>query len=72
MLALVGSGVLLGLAAAFGLSRLITSLLYGITPNDPTTIVAAAGLLCFVALLAGYVPARRATRVNPTMALRYE
>jgi len=72
VLLLVGVGVALGLVGAFAVSRLVTSQLYGITPNDPVTIVAAAGLLAGVALLAGYIPARRATRVNPTMALRYE
>jgi predicted permease len=72
VLLLVGGGVVLGLIGAFGVSRLVTSQLYGITPNDPVTIAAAAGILAVVALLAGYIPARRATRVNPTMALRYE
>jgi predicted permease len=72
VLLLVGGGVVLGLIGAFGVSRLVTSQLYGITPNDPVTIAAAAGTLAVVALLAGYIPARRATRVNPTMALRYE
>jgi ABC-type antimicrobial peptide transport system permease subunit len=72
VLLLVSGGIGLGLAAAFGLSRLITTQLYGITPNDPATIAGAAALLGLVALLAGYIPARRATRVNPTMALRYE
>ena len=72
VLMLVGSGIALGLIAAFGASRLVTSQLYGITPNDPITIAGAAAILAIVALLAGYIPARRATRVNPTLALRYE
>ncbi len=69
---LVGSGLVLGLAAAWGLNRLVGSQLYGVTANDPMTIAAAAAVLSAVALLAGYVPARRATRVNPVLALRYE
>ena len=58
--------------AAWGLGRLIGSQLYGVTAGDPVTIAGAAGLLLAVALLAGYLPARRATRVNPVLALRYE
>jgi len=69
---LVGTGVMIGLVAALALSRLVQSQLYGITPHDPVTIVAAALALAAVALLAGYIPARRATRVNPVLALRYE
>ena len=72
VLVLVGSGIVLGLVAAWGLSRVVSSQLYGMTANDPVTIVGAAALLGAVALLAGYIPARRATRVNPVLALRYE
>jgi predicted permease len=72
VLVLVGSGIVLGLAASWALGRLIASQLYGVTASDPQTIAAAAGLLLVVALLAGYLPARRATRVNPVLALRYE
>jgi ABC-type antimicrobial peptide transport system permease subunit len=72
VLGLVGSGILLGLLAAWGLGRLISSQLYGVTTGDPVTIAGAVGLLLVVALLAGYLPARRATRVNPVLALRYE
>ena len=72
VLALVGTGIVLGLVAAWGLGRLISSQLYGVTASDPLTIAGAAGLLLFVALLAGYLPARRATRINPVLALRYE
>jgi predicted permease len=72
VLGLVGSGLALGLIAAWGLRRLVSSQLYGVSANDPVTMIGAAGLLAAVALVAGYIPARRATRVNPVMALRYE
>jgi len=72
VLVLVGSGLTLGLAGAWALSRLVGSQLYGVTANDPATIAGAAGILAAIALVAGYVPARRATRVNPVLALRYE
>jgi ABC-type antimicrobial peptide transport system permease subunit len=72
VLMLVGTGVVLGLAGAWGLGRLIGSQLYGVTATDPVSIAAAATLLAAVALVAGYVPAWRATRVNPVLALRYE
>jgi predicted permease len=72
VMVLVGIGVTLGLAAAFGLSRLVGNQLYGVSPNDPATMVAAACGLAFVALVAGYIPASRAARVNPVAALRYE
>ena len=72
VLALVGGGVALGLLAAWGLNRLVSSQLYGVTANDSLTIAGAAAVLAAVAMLAGYLPARRATRVNPVLALRYE
>ena len=72
VLILVGSGVVLGLAGSWALGRYVGSQLYGITGSDPITIAGAVTVLATVALLAGYIPARRATRVNPTLALRYE
>jgi predicted permease len=65
-------GVAVGIGAAFGLTQLMTNLLFGVTPDDPTTFVAVAALLIFVALLACYVPARRAMRLDPMTALREE
>jgi ABC-type antimicrobial peptide transport system permease subunit len=72
VIVLVTAGVILGLSAAWGLSRLISSQLYGVSPNDPVTMVAAACGLAIIALAAGYIPASRAARVNPVTALRYE
>jgi predicted permease len=72
VLVLVITGLILGLAGAAALSRLMTSLLFGVTTLDPITYVAMSALLVATALLAGYLPARRVTRVDPMQALRAE
>ena len=72
VLVLVGSGLALGLVAAWGLQRVVGTVLFGVTATDPLTIAGAVVALAAVSAIAGYVPARRATRVNPVLALRYE
>jgi ABC-type antimicrobial peptide transport system permease subunit len=66
------SGAVLGLVAAFAAARLMKSLLFSVSPWDPLTFVAVPVLVCIVALIACYVPARRASRVDPLTALRSE
>jgi ABC-type antimicrobial peptide transport system permease subunit len=69
---LVVVGVLVGLAAAVGTGRFIEAQLFGLAPTDALTIGIALATLIVVATLAGYLPARRASRVDPMVALRYE
>lgn len=70
---LTGIGISIGLVAAFVATRLLdTQQLYGVRPTDAFTFVAGALLLAAVSLLACYIPARRATRIDPLVALRYE
>ena len=71
-LRLTMAGLVIGTLGAVGLTRLLTGLLFGVPPTDPLTFTVVAALLCAIALLACYLPARRAMRVDPMIAMRYE
>jgi len=72
VLLLIGLGIAAALPVAYGLTRLVKAQLYGIQPNDPRTVAVAVAGIALVALLSGYVPARRATAIDPMRALRWE
>jgi ABC-type antimicrobial peptide transport system permease subunit len=65
-------GIALGIPCALGTSRFLASMLFGVSPSDPATIAGSSVVLLAVGLLACYIPARRATKVDPMVALRYE
>ena len=71
-LVLAGAGVVLGTGGALAVTRVLTNVLFEVKPTDPVTFAAVAALLGCVALLAGLIPARRATQVDPMVSLRYE
>ena len=71
-LLLLAIGLAIGIPAAFGLSRFVQAQLYGIKPADAATMAAAVVGIAFIAILAGYLPGRRATRIDPMQALRWE
>ena len=65
-------GLVAGILGSLGLTRLMASLLYGVGARDPATMLLVGALLALVAMIAGYVPARRATKIDPLLAVRYE
>ena len=69
---MVGVGVILGAAVSIGASRLMENMIYGVSAIDPITFLGVPGVLCVVALLATYLPARRAASIDPMRALRSE
>jgi ABC-type antimicrobial peptide transport system permease subunit len=72
VLAMLAIGIALALPISWGLSGYVRSQLYGIQPTDPVSVVSATLLVCLIGVAAGYIPARRATQVDPMSALRYE
>lgn len=72
VLVLAAVGLAIGVPVAFGASKLVASFLFGIKPNDPLALAAAVAILIGAAMLAGYAPARRASRIDPMIALRHE
>jgi ABC-type antimicrobial peptide transport system permease subunit len=68
----LAGGIAVGLTIALASAKLLQSMLFGLEPRDTTTMLAAVCLLSAMALLAGYLPARKATRVDPMVAIRYE
>ena len=69
---MISTGLILGLAGSFALTQVIKSALVGVTATDPATYTVVSLVLAFVALLACFIPTRRAVAVDPTLALRYE
>lgn len=69
---LLGIGLVIGVPASLASARLIQSKLYGLTPADPLTLLAALSMVVVVAIASGFLPARRASKVDPLTALRYE
>jgi putative ABC transport system permease protein len=67
---LAATGIVFGLVGAFGVARVIRTLLYRVTPTDPVSFLGVAAFLAIIAVLASYLPARRATTVDPVVALR--
>jgi ABC-type antimicrobial peptide transport system permease subunit len=72
VLAMVFIGLAIGLPIALATSKFVASFLYGMKPNDPLALIAAVAAMLAAALLAGYAPARRASRIDPMAALRHE
>lgn len=66
------AGLIIGIGAGSVATRVLTDMLFGVTPRDPLTFIGVSALLLLVAFLACYIPARRATRIDPVVALRYE